>query len=351
MVNMLTPTGKSFPTLQEIAKRVGVTDMTVSRVLSGSYTPKRADAVRRAKKIRRIAHELGYRPNSAAQSMREGRFGCIGLLMSTVGRHSVLEHMITGIKQGANATGVSLRFCVLADEELTDEMLISKLPRELAVDGLLVNYTHRFPPQLQALLEKYRIPAVWVNVRQDHDCVRADDFGSGALAVGRLAELGHRRIGYVTLEYGPRSHYSVQHRCDGYRDAMRRAGLSPNVIDYPSGLPNAERDNRLTAWLRETRPTAVHTQSLAEANAAYAAAQKLGLAVPGDLSILTINAEGTGLLGVELDALMLPSTQVGQRGVEMLTEKIADPRVRFGSEAVAFYFGKWKGHSCGPPAK
>jgi LacI family transcriptional regulator len=235
----------------------------------------------------------------------------------------------------------------MPDQEIDDHH-IRRLIRELCVDGVIVNYTHEFPPRLSELLEKHRIPSVWVNVKQDGSCVHPDDFGSGPLAVQWLGELGHRKIGYATFEWDEHSHYSVPDRCAGYERAMTDAGLAPNVLKYGRSLRNDDRNEQLVAWLKGTAPTAVHTQSSAEAHAVYVAAEKLGLHVPGDLSILTILPEGGGVAGVDFDALQLPSTQVGRRAVEMLTEKIANSRAQLGREAIPFYFGEYRRHSTAP---
>jgi LacI family transcriptional regulator len=337
-------------TLKDIAEKVGVTPKTVSAVLNDRYQATHPKAVARADRIRKTARELGYRPNAAARAAQAGRFGSIGILMSTSGKHSILTEVIGGIQQAVTERQLGLRFCSIPDENI-DDRHIGRLLQQLCVDGVLVNYTHEFPPQLLALLEQHSIPAVWVNTKQPHDCVHADDYAAGKLGVEKLIQLGHRKIAYVTHTFRQDGHYSAIDRCAGYQDAMRQTGLSPVMLDYGIHAPNVDRDAILMPWLQEVRPTAVHTQSLSEAIGVYSAAEKLGLRIPADLSILTIQPEEQAALGIQFDAVRLASTRVGKRGVELLAEKIADPHAQLQAESIPSYLGKWKAHSCAPPTQ
>jgi LacI family transcriptional regulator len=66
-----------------MCKIAGVSKVTVSQILNGRNKEAYPSAVRRADEIRRIAASLGYRPNAAAKSVRSGRFGAVGLLLSS----------------------------------------------------------------------------------------------------------------------------------------------------------------------------------------------------------------------------------------------------------------------------
>jgi LacI family transcriptional regulator len=281
---------------------------------------------------------MGYRPNTSARAARTGKFGAIGLLMSTDGRHSVLGEIIGGIQQAMNEADLALRFCAMPDEEIDDEH-IAKLTQELCVDGVLVNYTHEFPPQLMDLLEQCRIPAIWVNTRQDQDCVYADEHAIGVMGAEDLLSYGHRKIGYFTDIIDPHGHYSVIDAHAGYCDAMRQAGLTPNVLEYDdSGATCKQRLERIMAWLQETQPTAVFTRADSFDVYVRNVAAALGLDIPDDLSLLTTIQEGHGAL-FGPDVIYRPTSKVGHVAVEMLAEKIAIPRTVHDARPVAPYRG------------
>jgi LacI family transcriptional regulator len=318
-------------TIRDIAARANVSDVTVSNVLHN----KGRFGEETRKRVIRVATEMGYRPNHAASAMNAGRYGAIGMLLSVSSKHSVLEQMIGGIEEGVGSARLALKFCNLPDEELSDEDHLRRLSTELAVDGLLVNYTHEFPPLMGEIIDRYAIPSIWLNVKRDHDCIHPDDFGAGALAIDAFTQLGHRSIGYVTYEITEHSHYSVGDRLDGYLAACSEAGLTPDVVDYPGECTNDARDERLTAWLnRSDRPTAVFCESEAEANCLCIAAARLGLSVPRDLSILCIQAEGAGSSGASIDNVRLSNNQVGRQAVELLQRKIKHPDKQLPPRAV-----------------
>jgi LacI family transcriptional regulator len=336
-------------TIRQIAEHAGVSRQTVSAILGTKaelYRPETRASVMRA------VDDLGYRLNPSARAIGQGRFGAIGVLMSTVSQRSVLGQAIDGIQQGVSNANLAVRFCHVTDEDLTDEDYLRQLPTQLAVDGLLVNYTHQFPPALTAILDRYRIPSIWMNVKQDHDCVHADDAGAGPIAVKYLRSLGHRRIGYGTYAVREDSHYSVPGRLDGYMAAMQEAGLKTDVFALPRGAGSEPLMERLSAWLkRDDRPTAVFAASLSEAVALHAAAMRVGFEVPRDLSILAIASQAEGAIGVELDAIRLPSNDVGCRAVELLRRKIRHPERRLPTEVIPMQFEEYgeRARSCAPP--
>ncbi len=313
-------------TLRDIANEAGVSIDTVSRVLSGSIKGKRKDALERAARIQSIAERLNYRTNYAAQAMGRGCYGSIGILLSTKGSHSVLTHMIGGIQEAVHDAGVSLRFCYLPDDEIDAETARS-LARELAVDGLLINYTHEFPPQLLQFVETYRLPIVWLNAKRTHDCVHADDFGAAAIAVREFRKNGHEHIGYLTHPLTHTSHYNLRDRHDGYIAAMAAEGLDPDV--HFCELPNElnRKSESVTNWLSGTdRPTAVVTRSGYEGMAVVLSAFALGLSIPGDLSLVPIT-DGGEFFGISGRRLCVPGKDVGSRAVALLQKKIENPKL------------------------
>jgi len=200
-------------TLDAIAARAGVTKATVSNVLNRNRVGTRSDAVRNAQRIRKIAAELGYRPNMAARAIQTNRFNAVGLIASTEPRFSVYQPYLAGLTRACRRKDLHLTLGEVVDEKLTDERYIPKVLREWAVDGLLIAYMAGFPPVLADLIEQYRIPSVWLNAKRDHDCVYPDDRGGMELATRHLVELGHQRIAFFSVF--PGGHYSSRDRRAG----------------------------------------------------------------------------------------------------------------------------------------
>ncbi len=338
-------------TLKEIAIRAGVTDMTVSRVLNGSYKATRPKAVEQAKRISRIASDLGYMPNAAARSVASGRFNCACLLSSTSGHRSTLfPGLLRGAHDALAEHDMHLTLAHVDDRKLSDETFLPKALRQWMADGLLINYTQEIPDVLVQRISRQRIPSVWLNSRQEADSVYFDDQAAGRTLTEKLLALGHRRIAFV--HYGVVRHYSIAARRAGYEAAMTQAGLTPLSIQREFDKPTLDSAGESTvplsvSWLSgPDRPTAAVTYSLAEATTTWLAAQHLGLRVPVDLSLATFADSIDEGMGQRITRMWTSHGEMGREAVEMLTEKINRPADRLLPRVLALKW--WEGATCGP---
>ncbi len=338
-----------FITLNVIAKRAGVSKATVSNVLHRNHMGTRADAVRNASRIRQIADELGYRPNLAARAIQTRRYNAIGLLASNNPEVSIYHHFLSGLTRQCHAHDLHLNLGEVHDQELTDESYVPKILREWSVDGLLIAYTHNFPPKLRELVDRHAIPSVWLNVKKETDCVFPDDRGGIAMVTEHLVKLGHRRIAFVNTY--PTQHYSAQDRFEGYRKAMKAAGLSP--FSLYGHLKTSVAMSQLNADVRQLlrqpdRPTAFVAYHAPHATTVFHAAVSLGMDVPADLSIIGTAGEPIDAIGRDISTLVMPGEAIGELAVDMLVRKIASPKVALEPGMVSCVF-KRPDASTGPP--
>jgi len=312
-------------TLDDVARAAGVSKVTVSNVLNGRNKEAYPSAVRRADEIRHIAASLGYRPNAAAKSVRTGRFGAVGLLLSSEPNASVMFDVAWRSILGAlHEHDLHLNVGDLPDDKLTDERFVPKLLRELAADGLLINYIADIPPQMDRLIRRHRIPSVWMNARLEADCVFPDDRGNAYAATRRLLEMGHTRVAYLDLSVS--SHYSAAEREAGYSEAMAEAGLTPRPQRAEGATGPDAWQARCSAFLAAPgRPTAVLTYEAYHAVPLYVAALRAGLDVPRDLSILTFHHQPVGTLGIPMDTMEIPAAAMGEQAVRMLYRRMEQP--------------------------
>ncbi len=326
-------------TITDIARAVGVSDVTVSRVLQRGTSYRRPTYARRADEIRRLATELGYRPNASAIAMRSGRFQCIALLLSSDHVRSQLPAgLLGGIQSALHQRDLHLMVDSLPDHTLTSDADAPKLLRQLMSDGLLINYNARIPERMIELIQDHGLPSVWINSKQDHDCIHPDDEAAGAEATRRLLELGHRRIVYVDyVSSTPPWHYSPIDRYRGYARAMHEAGLPAGRYGHPSIWGRGEIVSSAKALLSNPeRPTAVICYGGTDVRAVQCAAEGVELGVPRDLSIITFNELALADLGPRISTMLLPETEMGRRSVEMLVEKIKNPSRPQAAVAVPF---------------
>ena len=165
------------PSLKQIAAQAGFSFQAVSQALNGTGALKGATRSH----ILEVARRMGYRPNGFARAIRTGRFGNVGLLLSTVKLFSYLDdEFLDGVHDALSERNYHLTVSKLPDAELTSGERVPKLLREMAVDGLLVNYTHSIPRDMIRLLKAHGVPSIWVNSKQNADCVYPDDAAAAA---------------------------------------------------------------------------------------------------------------------------------------------------------------------------
>ena len=332
--------------LSEIAKRAGVSPNTVLRVLRGENKEIWPSAISRAEQIRSLARKMAYMPNSSARAMRRGRFNCVALLLSAdQGKSYLPDELFNGIHDALAAAGLRLVISKLPDAELTSEEVLPSILREWSCDGLLINYTDRVPPKMGELIQRYKLPAIWINRRQSADCVFYDDMGGATALTRHLIELGHRRITYVDFVAadGPDlAHYSRRDRYEGYARAMEEAGLAATPRSHFAGIPVIQRLDAERKLLEAAdRPTAVITYDAGD-RLLYAAGLA-GVRVPEDVSLVSFGTrhapppsevKGEMYIGRSVGVARLPTETAGRRAVEMLIEKIENPDVSLEPEII-----------------
>ncbi|MBC7808316.1 MAG: LacI family DNA-binding transcriptional regulator [Akkermansiaceae bacterium] len=325
-------------TLKQIAERTGLSIRTVSRIIGDGGTG--VGAQRHSSSTRGLvlsaARELGYRPNAFAKAVRTGRFGCIAILLSssTPHRSTLPGTLYEGIDDALAEHNLHLTLARVSDEKLKSEEAVPKILREWMADGLLVNYNYDIPASFLQTINDTRIPSVWINTKQEVNAVWPDDFAAGRSATGQLLALGHRRIAYAINE-NAEGHYSATDRRNGYEAAMLAAGLSPQILRFPTPnvpgarttvVPPEEWAEGSPIWGPEaagTRPTAIVAYMPYIANYFVFLAASHGLQAPRDFSIMTFSEQRADEAGVLVTSWRIPVYAVGQEAVRMLLARLS----------------------------
>jgi LacI family transcriptional regulator len=316
---------------EQIASQVGVSARTVQRVLNSELKDTRPSIIRRSNQIRVLAEQMNYRPNSAAKAVAKGSFKCISLVRAAWGgKRFPFSSLSDGILEELVAHDMHLALHQLPDEKLTQAGYLPKVLRTSMSDGLLVDYAHDIPARMVELIQQDAMPSIWLNVKMPADCVHPDDLQATQLAAKYLIDRGHKRIAYVQL--GVSGHYSEAERRDGYTTAMQAAGLptyyaiitADNLKVRASGMRMSMAREFLA---RPDRPTAVVAYSSASAQPLAVAAMAMGLRVPQDLSIVSVDVDGAAStdLGFSITTVLVDAVEFGRQGVRALLKKIQNP--------------------------
>lgn len=318
------------PTLAIIAARLGLSKATITHVLNGRGTEQRIRQETQ-QRVLEAARELGYRPNPSARAVRAGRFGSVALIQSQMGEYLPSE-LLFGLTTATAARDLRLVLTHVPNVDASGESIVAHTMRALSVDGVFVNRHGFSPAPYLERIRELRIPAVFLNSKQEFDSVHPDDLMGGEIAATFLLQLGHERIAYVESEMPCRPHYSETDRRQGYERAMAAAQRAPRVHQLPmrrppTGQPAADQRVDATAALLtgQDRPTAIVAYEMAESMAVVRAAIHLGLQIPEDLSLVHFHngIDDRGFIPIHTVSNVM--REVGEAAAAMLQQKIENP--------------------------
>jgi DNA-binding LacI/PurR family transcriptional regulator len=275
--------------------------------------------------VLRAVAELGYRPNADARQLAERQSRTIGVLLNDL-RQPWFADMLDGLTPALQAAGKHVllgdgRIDRKMDETLTWSFL------DLGVDGLVLAGSI---PMSQAIIDvASKIPTVAVGGRGldldlPHVDVLANDNHLGAaLAVRHLIEFGHTQIAHIS---GLPS-VAGRLRMEGYEATMRAAGLAAHMV-IEAGDMSEEGGYRAAVRLlsRPDRPTAIFAANDLTCVGTLSAAAALGVAVPGELSLVGFdNSVLARLRALWLTSVDGTAYAMGQQAAKILLARIERP--------------------------
>lgn len=308
-------------TLNDIARRSGVSVSTVSRVLNRKAQKYRI-AAETEQRILRAAKELNYRPNEIARGLRLKKTHTIGLIAPDVS-NPFFAYIIKRVQSVAHAMGYSLIVCN-TDENLEQEIEHLNLLYRNRVDGLIAMPVGTSYAHYADWIEKH-IPIVLLDRCFDELSVRSvvvDNYGGAFEAVEHLVDNGHVRIAFIQ---GLPGTYTNTARLKGYRDALTAHGLTfdPDlVVGADFRQENGYMEAKLLLSLSE-RPTAIFATSDMITLGALQAIYEEGLSVPGDMSVIMFDdVDFAPYLRCPLTAVRQPKELMGEMAVKMLVDEL-----------------------------
>jgi DNA-binding LacI/PurR family transcriptional regulator len=314
--------------IADVAAASGVGVGTVSRVINGAGNVREATRL----KVLAVVEQLGYQPSHLASSLARGSARTVAIVVPHLTAPSVVQRL-AGALTVLNAEGYETVICS-ADSPVQRDHFLSSLPRRHRTDGAIVVSLPLRADQVAAF-RRSGVPLVTVDasVRRVPNTV-IDDVAGGRLAVEHLLALGHSRIGFIGDRVQRNTARSLgftasDRRLEGYRRALTAAG-TPAEADLirvgPHGPAHAEA---FTADLLElpNPPTAIFAASDTQAMGVLAAADRLGVAVPHQLSVIGFDDIALAAL-VGLSTVRQPLEESGAEGARRLCALLRGEQVR-----------------------
>lgn len=312
---------KKRPVLQDVADRVGVTKMTVSRFLR---TPDLVSAAVRVK-IASALEELGYIPNRAPDMLSNSTSRAIGVLLPSL-TNQVFAEVLRGIEDIVDAHGYQTLLAHFGYKpEREEERLESMLSWN--IDGLILTERTHTPRTLK-MIEVAGIPVVELmdSVSPCIDlAVGFDNFEAARQMTSALLARGYRHVAYLGARLDERTLIKEQ----GYQQAMRDAGLIPRSV-MVVGSSSYSTGAQLLQQARSEYPqldSIFCTNDDLAIGAAFEC-QRQGLRIPQDIAIAGFHGHDIGqVMEPRLASVLTPREQMGRLGAERLLARIRGEEV------------------------
>ena len=298
-------------TIRDVARRAGVSGSTVS--LTFSDASRVSDET--ARKVRKAANELSYKPNPLAQSLKRGRSNLIGILVG-----DLANPFFGSLLQEVHHLAKQANYNVIVAESEADpaqEMAILSHLASQRIGGILL-FPYGKGRDYVDFLQELNLPIVTLDNKIEKgsfDFVCSNHRLAASMLTEHLLSLGHRSIAHIS---GPPHIWAASERIEGFKSTMRTAGIkAPHIVngEYTADSAYAETMKLMT---RAERPTAILAANNVMALGCLAALKDLIIKCPEDISIATIDS-------VPWNSVIEPSLTI----VEQDLPKLASYAVRY----------------------
>ena len=306
-------------TMEDVAKRAGVSRSLVSLVMRDSP---HVSAERRTR-VLAAAAELGYSPNAMARGLASRQSGMVAVLLNDL-HNPFFAETFDGLVHAAEDQGFRILLGAGSDRRRA-ELDAMRSFLEYRPDGIVL-VSPRLPSgAISAVAATLPMVVVGRSVRADGvDSVMTDEVAGARLAIGHLAELGHRRIVHIDGGRGA----GAAPRRQGYRKAMERYGLARFAEVIPGDYTEragAEAGMQLST--RRQLPTAIFAANDLVAVGVIDALERTGREVPRDVSVVGYdNTFFARLRHVSLTTIDQPREEMGRLALDLLAERIGGLR-------------------------
>lgn len=322
-------------TLFDVAKKAGVSPITVSRVLRD---PAKVSAELRGR-ILELIEVMGYVPDQAARALASKHNSTFGVLVSAMTSPAFVSFM-RGIEERVRDTDFRVQYanthyCV-EEEKRQVRLLLSQNTAGIILAGM------EGLDQVTALLSQATCPVVQVvdvNLETAGASIAIDHIEAAATATEYLLKCGYRRIAF----FGGTTDERGRRRSIGYSRTMKNAGLFDEALIYSDNNSSAPTGVKLLHQALHDHPDldAVLCQIDELALGVLFEAQRMGKRVPEELGICGYNdLQFAAVMQPPLTTIRVPLFEMGYRAADMIIRDIhgtSQPRpvVNLGFELIA----------------
>ena len=316
---------KTKITMKDVARHAGVSQSTVSRVLSGNDAGIPIGEETR-QRVQEAVRELGYLPNLHAGSLRGQKTRMIAMMIADIA-NPFYHAMVRAAQDVARGHQYDVMIANSDHQRENERLFVESIIRR-PVDGVFMVPYHLTAEDLDEVIGRTGTAIVAVGQHVVHpavDTVYGNDYQAVVDLVTWLhRERGHRRIGFIGVTS---SHSAGVRRRAAFMAAMRAAGLSwaPELFQL-GDWSTASGEHAMHALLALSRPpTAVFALNDLMAIGAMEAANARGLHIPADVAVVGFDdIPAASWVRPQLTTVAQHPAEMGRILAEALFERIAD---------------------------
>jgi len=313
--------------LKDIARYAGVSVMTVSKALRDEPDVSAATKTR----IKSLAQQMGYVPDSSAQGLRNRTTRLFGLVIPS-STDPIFARIVFAMEERAHELGYDILLTHTLNLPAREEACIRRLLSR-RVDGLFISPVYRFEAEARIYQEVLarQVPTVLIGPPapfcKSFVSVEIDEQAASHTATQHLLKLGHKRIAYLT---GPATAPWAHERFEGYRHALREAGLdADDKLVFQAGSTIEDGTRAALQMLNEScNATAIQTVNDLVAIGCADALLAKGLRIPEDISLVGYgNILTAEYFRVPLTTIRQPKFRLGVAAVEAMMNLLKGQRI------------------------
>jgi len=314
-------------TLDDIAKRLKVSRVTVSKALRGHPDI----SIEMTKRIRKVASDLGYSPNIMARNLSSRRTNMIGLVVPKIA-HAFFGAVIEGVYDTTFQNHYETILTV-SQENSDRELKHLQTLVAMRVDGIIISISQETQDMERfKWIKKMGIPLVFMDRTLEQplsgfSTVVTDDHEGAYEAVEHAIKIGYRKLGFL----GGNININIgKNRLAGFLDALKEYRIPVNREWIVTG--GHGKDDGYVAFKhlcsKGSLPEFLLTATYPVALGVYEAANELGINIPNDVDIICFGDSDVGrFLSPAISAVRQPARELGVRAVQVLLESIQDHEV------------------------
>lgn len=300
----------------DIAKLAGVSQATVSRVLSGRDKVKEATRLR----VLKVIDEIGYSPNPFAQAMRTSQSHTVGVAVSRI-TNPIVPQILEALAE--NFTAFERRLVVWNTDSEGEDGLVQAI-RSGTIDGVIFTAASHQTKAMKAALDA-QMPVVSFNrylAGAACDQIVSTNFEGAAQIARYLLSHGRNRIGFVN---GPLDRTTLADREAGFRQALADTGrnIPPNLYAQSEFAPEAFRQAAIDLMASSTPPDAIACGNDLIAIGVLNGLKSIGVKVPQDVWVTGFDGiEMTGWDVIDLTTMRQPIDVMASDAARALIDRI-----------------------------